>query len=320
MCVSIQAAFPNAIRAGCTPGFLEMFKKNNALLEQIQKCLEDYLESKRMVFSRFFFLSNDELLEILSQTRNPLAVQPHMRKCFDAIQSLEFGVVPGSEKSAEGIKYTNDIFAMVSPEKERVAFGGKGLKARGNVEVWLCTVEEAMVKSLHALTKVALADYQDKSRRDWMKQHASQVVLTVSQIMWCSDVTAALTSENPVQALKDFERKCMAQLAEAASVSRESIPKLFRQVLGALITIDVHARDIITGMIEANVSSLEVQPQHHSFHSCSNDFERRISSGPANFATTGTTKLMIASFACPIHATSTPTNTSAQALASSSRH
>ena len=76
------------------PGLLETLQNSNALLDQIQKCLEAYLESKRVIFPRFYFLSNDELLEILAQTRNPLAVQPHLRKCFDAISKLEFGIQP----------------------------------------------------------------------------------------------------------------------------------------------------------------------------------------------------------------------------------
>ncbi|KAA0194622.1 Dynein heavy chain 6 axonemal [Fasciolopsis buskii] len=89
---------PLAMRATTQPGLLDTFRNNNQLLEQIQKCLEAYLESKRVLFPRFYFLSNDELLEILAQTRNPLAVQPHLRKCFDAISKLEFAVSPDSKK------------------------------------------------------------------------------------------------------------------------------------------------------------------------------------------------------------------------------
>ena len=108
----------NALRAGTTPGYLESFKNANDALDRIQKNLEDYLETKRMAFPRFYFLSNDELLEILAQTKNVQAVQPHMSKCFDGIKSLDFGKDPKSV----------DIFAMFSGEGERVGLG-KNLKA-----------------------------------------------------------------------------------------------------------------------------------------------------------------------------------------------
>ena len=68
-----------------------MFESHNESLDYIQKNLEAYLETKRQAFARFYFLSDDELLEILAQTRDPRAVQPHLRKCFDCIQKLQFG-------------------------------------------------------------------------------------------------------------------------------------------------------------------------------------------------------------------------------------
>lgn len=48
-------------------------------LEKCQKSLNDYLDSKRNAFPRFFFISDDELLSILG-SHDPTCVQEHMIK------------------------------------------------------------------------------------------------------------------------------------------------------------------------------------------------------------------------------------------------
>ena len=69
---------------------------------------------------RFYFLSNDELLEILSKTKEPERIQPHLRKCFDGIHRLLFN----SEQ---------EIQAMISIENEIVRFRENIVPAKSKV-------------------------------------------------------------------------------------------------------------------------------------------------------------------------------------------
>lgn len=243
---------PLAIRAGTQPGLLETFQNNNTLLDQIMKCLEAYLESKRVVFPRMYFLSNDELLEILAQTRNPHAVQPHLRKCFDAINSLEFAAfAPGSVEEQSG-QISNEIIAMISPEGEKVSLG-KGLRARGNVEEWLGKVEEAMFVNLKKILKSSMTDWDNSDRETWLTRWQSQIILTVSQTMWCKEVTEILEGDNQVEDMKEFEKKQFVNLAKLAQLVRQDLPELLRMSIVSLITLDVHARDIITELCSLEV-------------------------------------------------------------------
>lgn len=121
-----------AIVAGTKAGRLQQMRRCNQVLDGIQKSLEDYLQSKRLHFARFFFLSNEELLEILAHARRLDAVQPHLRKCFENVNRLNY---------ATPDRNSVELLSMVSGEGEEMAFW-KPLKARGNVERWLPEMEE----------------------------------------------------------------------------------------------------------------------------------------------------------------------------------
>ncbi|GBM87245.1 Dynein heavy chain 12, axonemal [Araneus ventricosus] len=214
----------------------------NDMLDKINKGLNSYLEKKRLYFPRFFFLSNDEMLEILSETKDPLRVQPHLKKCFEGIAALDFD---------EDLK----IRGMLSSEEERVFFSNviSTKEARGQVEKWLLQVQDVMLISVRNVILDAHKSYAISARINWIVQWPGQVVLCVSQIYWTAEVHEAIARGIP--AIKRYYEKLNKQLAEIVDLVRGKLSKQVRVTLGALVVIDVHARDVVQELITNEIES-----------------------------------------------------------------
>ncbi|XP_072535232.1 dynein axonemal heavy chain 3 [Salminus brasiliensis] len=220
---------------------LPRLQESNVYLEDIQRGLNTYLEKKRLYFPRFFFLSNDELLEILSETKDPLRVQPHLKKCFEGIAKLEF--TPELE-----------ITGMISSEKESVPFTDiiYLAKAKGMVEKWLLQVESMMLSSVRDVIRQGVEQYPQVPRKKWVLQWPGQVVICASSIFWTSEVSQAIQNNT----LPAYVEQSNAQIADIVELVRGKLPGGARMTLGALTVIDVHARDVVMKLAQDGVSSL----------------------------------------------------------------
>ncbi|XP_027269695.1 dynein heavy chain 10, axonemal isoform X2 [Cricetulus griseus] len=214
-------------------------------LEKCQKSLNDYLDSKRNAFPRFFFISDDELLSILGNS-DPLCVQEHMIKMYDNIAMLRFHDGDSGEKL---------VSAMISAEGEVMTFR-KIIRAEGRVEDWMTAVLIEMRRTNRLITKEAIFRYcEDRSRVDWMLLYQGMVVLAASQVWWTWEVEDVFNKvkQGDKQAMKNYGKKMHKQIDDLVTRITLELSKNDRKKYNTVLIIDVHARDIVDSFIRGSI-------------------------------------------------------------------
>jgi dynein heavy chain len=222
--------------------FLQNLKSNNRLLDKIQKSLNTYLGSKREEFPRFYFLSDEELLEILSRAKDPTLVTKYMKKCFEAIEYIDFS--PNLE-----------VINMKSAEKECVDFLRPVITnsgdRKGRVEKWLNDVEAMMRETL---IKVSINCSNDTTERTkWVFKWPGQVILAVNNVRWTAGVEDAIRQNT----MKEFSAKLIKEREEIVDLVKGELTPLQRTTLGALIVIDQHAIYVVDMLIQNKIDMVE---------------------------------------------------------------
>ena len=228
----------NVVNATNKDGLFEKLESLQERLTLCEKSLAEYLETKRLIFPRFYFVSTTTLLDILSNGNNPRVIAKHLSKLFDNTTDLKF---KGESKLAIG---------MFSSEREYVDFQEE-CNCDGQVEVWLNRVMDSMRAAVRHYLAEAVVTYEEKAREKWLFDYAAQVALTTTQIWWTTEVGIAFgrLEEGYENAMKEYSKKQITQLNNLITLLLGDLSKGDRQKIMTICTIDVHARDVVLGLI-----------------------------------------------------------------------
>jgi dynein heavy chain len=219
-------------------------------LELCEKSLNDYLETKKAAFPRFYFVAPADLLDILSKGSSPWLLQKHFSKNFDSINALRF------EKNEDESPSKNAL-GMVSPQNEYVQFH-EPLLCEGAVEVWLNKVMDWMRLALRNEQAIAYKTYEDEPRHKWQLGQCAQMAVLVSRIIYTDDVGKCFEKleDGDDNALKDYMDQCQTQLGHLSDLINGELAKGDRKKTITMVTIDVHGRDVIGRLISARVEDV----------------------------------------------------------------
>ena len=225
------------------------------LLNKIQKALGEYLEKERMAFPRFYFVGDEDLLEIIGNSDDIVRISKHFRKMFAGISGLllddEEGNIAGfTSKEGEEVSLKRPISTTQIPK----------------INEWLAALElemkstlaENLADAIQQFGNFYLDDVDGQDRlREYIAGWPAQVLVLGTQVVWTNEVEKSLNSGG--SGLDDLQQATVRLLDHLAAAVLEDLDALSRRKCEHLITEFVHQRDTIQTLLTAGADSAD----HH---------------------------------------------------------
>eukprot|EP00796_Vickermania_ingenoplastis_P003819 gene3823-2705_t len=260
-------------KANEQPNVLDFCYENELLMtlpnlkEQLDECqrkLSLYLEQKRNLFPRFYFVSDTVLLEILSQASDPQSIQPHLASLFDGVAFVTFERVKPKEAGAQPYF---QILEMTSGEGQMVPMR-EPVPCVGNVEDWLNRLCKGMTDTMSDVVKGSVTELPTLlANTNYLgtiiDRYPAQVSLLMLQLFWTADVTECITrgvmrsrgrDSNAARGKCDAVKNYLVN--QTVSPELEKKPLRMRTNVETLITIQVHQQEVFMDLQKASIKDI----------------------------------------------------------------
>jgi dynein heavy chain 1 len=250
------ATKPNTLEALQVENLLKQLLHQEATMTKIQKALGEYLANQREAFSRFYFVGDEDLLEIIGNSGEPVKVMAHLSKMFAAISGMVFEAGPPGDSTLLTLTH------MSSKDGESVELPGSiAVKQKMAVRTWLKEIEDKMQSSLADLLSAAVSSHPASSDDgakfvDWASSFPAQIMILSSQIAWSMACEKLLSAPTPA-ALDTFRVELDTKLNLMARTVLSPLPTDTRKKFEQLITELVHQRDVTRSLHSSSTSSPE---------------------------------------------------------------
>ncbi|KAJ1633364.1 dynein heavy chain [Pavlovales sp. CCMP2436] len=248
----------NVVSKCATEGLRPALASGSFGLERCEKSLADYMEAKRRVFPRFYFVSTETLLEILSHGSQPELVLAHVQAIMRAVSSVQLRATAEGAEGAERAEGAVEVVSL-SSEGESLKFGAAEatLRLEGRVEVYLGDLLECTRAELRAQLAAALDELPRQRQNELLFKHVAQVVLLAAQLTWTARTEEAIAriSAGSAAALAEYCARQRVDMAELIALVQGELSRNERQKIIALITLETHSRDVNARMLADGVRS-----------------------------------------------------------------
>jgi dynein cytoplasmic 1 heavy chain len=218
-------------------------------LTKIQKALGEYLERERASFPRFYFVGDEDLLEIIGNSKDILRIMKHLKKMFAGISTI---ILDEDITRIEG---------MASREGEIVQFRNNILlKDFPKINDWLAKIDSEMRVSLALLLCDAVEELQTfygtgnpleaQQFLAWIEKYPAQLVSLAIQVAWTNAIESSLASSRvPEQPLSTV----LQGLDLLADIVLTELGNTTRRKCEHLITELVHQRDVTRSLVHQRI-------------------------------------------------------------------